>query len=135
MAQWEKNVTINTEEMSAAGYCVRTEGSAAPYFDIVWSRVANYLVGMTVYDDDGNAHKISDEFLKERKDWLRQLELTDEDVPILQTEIAAARYPVNDVEIQLTEVLISILDGETDMDIAAFAEEIIDELYWHLMEG
>lgn len=134
-AQWERNVTIDTEEMSADGYCVRTEGSAAPYFDKVWSRVANHLVSMTVYDDDGNAHKISDEFLKERKNWLRELELTDEDVPILQTEIAVARYPINDIEIRLTEVLISIWEGETDMDIAAFAGEIIDELYWHLMEG
>ncbi len=80
-------------------------------------------------------NKISDEFLKERKNWLRELELTDEDVPILQTEIAVARYPINDIEIRLTEVLISIWEGETDMDIAAFAGEIIDELNWHLMEG
>lgn len=69
---------------------------------------------------------------------LSRMSITDEDVPLLKTEIDRV-YFGNVLEQQLAQMVRSLNDpntGEpTDVDIDALAEHFIEELQWQVLEG
>jgi len=70
---------------------------------------------------------------------IQQVDLTDEDIPILSGPIDEVRFPVTLPEEESFEHALSLLNEEdgtpTDVDIDALAQKVYQSLWFHLMEG
>lgn len=112
----EKYYSEETDGLVSPGWPVMTEGSVNTMWDRVRSQYYHVLgTGMTA----------------EKKAVLGK-KLTDEDLPILQTEIDQAVFPVLELDNEYTKTFRSV---HANSDFLAEAEELIQELAWHVAEG
>lgn len=125
--QWESNrkqsknnangyYSNETYGLVAPGWPVLTEGSVNTLWDR--TRSQNYFVqgyGMTPM-----------------KKAVLARELTDEDLPVLQTEVDQAIFPVIGLDDAFSKALRSI---HANSDFIEEAESLIQELEWHVAEG
>lgn len=117
-SQWEQNITdiASLENSLGYGYCVRNTGSAGPIFQ----RHQTLLTG-TVSAVHQEANSMIDVIL------------TDADVPVLQAEIAIARFPLSDSRFQFARTLNEMIaDSQAGThetaDYEAFAADFINQL-------
>lgn len=117
-SQWEQNITdiASLENSLGYGYCVRNTGSAGPIFQ----RHQTLLTG-TVSAVHQEANSMIDVIL------------TDADVPVLQAEIAVARFPLSDSRFQFARTLNEMIaDSQAGTyetaDYEAFAADFINQL-------
>lgn len=128
-SQWEQNVYATDSafvRLSYSGYPVRVTGSVSKLYSSLWDRIP--ITGITSEEQKQ---------VRERKEQLN-IELTNDDIPVLQATIDKARFPISNESVWSME-LYQLYDWSSgkwvETDIDGLAEEIIDELFWHLFEG
>lgn len=126
--QWELNVDNKNNPnpaMAGEGYCVRSEGSVSDCYCSVYTRTLNWP-----WDPEN-------EETTARLERLRTVELTDSDVPVLQSQIDVARYPVPELEqILASRITFPVLNPMPEgLDPNAIADDIIRQMEFHLYEG
>ena len=118
--QWETKIQtwsdpIKPTGLGREGWPVRTTGSVSP--------LAKGLVKQN--------HGVSSEKMKE----LKLLEMTDEDIPLLQAKIDKVRFSIP-LELDLEKKIREELNANsTESDMSLLADQWLKELEWHLYEG
>lgn len=117
-SQWEQNITdiASLENSLGYGYCVRNIGSA----EHIFQRHKAFLTGTA-----SAVHQESNGMI--------DVMLTDEDIPVLQAEIAVARFPLSDSRFQFAKSLNEIIANAQTIeyeaaDYEAFAADFINQL-------
>lgn len=121
-SQWEQN-RLNPEDeplwgLAERGWPVRTKGSVAP----LWKNYQKASIGNFSGDDQ----------TPERQKNILSLELTDSDIPVLETEIDFARFPAY-LSPPISTITARMSDQENgstpmDVDLDALADELISNL-------
>lgn len=125
-SQWEENRQFSRNGLIAKGWPVRTGGSA----EKIWK----------ILCDQDRETNYAGENSGQRKRSLLNVQLTDEDLPILQSEIDAARFPIS-LESDLARIITESLNdpgngyAPANVDIDAVAKELIRDLQFHVAEG
>lgn len=131
--QWEDNrpqrkdtSIVGDERLIETGWPVRSAGATVKLYSSLWSQVSGV--------------RFASEEAVTKLPQFRELELIDEDIPVLQAKISSVRYPIS-TEYELSTSLLDTLNDSnngyapTNVDIDAVAAQFIEKLGWHLMEG
>lgn len=132
--QWERNVSQTKLTLSigmlAYGYPVRQIDAVPALYETYFEW------GMNGVSAAEAAQEEEIEGFQKRKDAIRNVELGEQDVPILMEEIDVVRFPVQTLERKFQSLLSQLNDPETgeatDVSLSNLANEYINYLYAHL---
>ena len=129
-AQWE-DIRRDTsgqslEGLIERGWPVRAVGGITKLWNIIKKQYTGFEYGGTVAES--------------RRKSIQKIKLTDEDIPVLHAQIDVARFSIA-TEPELANLMMSELNDSAngfaprDVNIDALAEEIVQNLAWHISEG
>lgn len=108
------------------GYPVRTEDSVGPVFRAIRGRIPPHSSIITAVSPEA-----AKAFL--------ELDIKDKDVPVLQTEIDVARYPIANLERKLNSDLNSQAAAcgydPDEVDVEAIVDDLLNELQCHVFNN
>lgn len=124
-SQWEDNRPDTRGQslkgLIARGWPVRAVGGTTKLWNIIKSQYTGY--------------EYADTTAEFRRKTLQKVWLSDENLPILYTEIDTARFSI-EVECKLANRMLSEINASTsEVNLENMAEEFIQNLSWHLAEG
>ena len=118
--QWEKNTEVHNDyvkytALAREGWPVRTVGSVAPLAKSTYDQI--------VWDNS----KMKLEF--------RLQDMTDDNIPLLQTKIDHVRFSIP-LERELERIVREeVKENSTEADMRSLADQWLQALQWHLFEG
>lgn len=129
--QWEQNrenLDVPSPSLISKGWPVRVVGSVEPIWKIYREQISNWT------------STTAQKNWKTRKSTIMQVELTNSDIPLLQEEIDSARFSIHTERTLYASLVYELNDSAngyvpTEVEINALAEDLIQELEWHVAEG